>query len=107
MMLLVAQLPILGGCAASGERCEDLCDVAREAYESCQEEWGLSYGDPGAYESREDYENWCRTWTSERRLLAEHSEDPGAIDELNERCAEQEDQLLEHDCSTYHATLAD
>lgn len=107
LTFLVAQLSLVGGCAAVSDVCDDLCGVARDAYEVCQEEWGLSYGDPGTYESAGDYDNWCATWNIERRLLAETADDPEALDALLERCEEQQDSLLGGDCSTYHGTFTD
>ena len=107
LTLLAAQLSVLGGCVATEDACDDVCGVARESYEICQQEWGLDYGDPGTYESSEDYDNWCSTWILERRLLAETSEEAAAGDDLVERCQEQRDSLLERDCSTYYGTFDD
>ena len=113
--LFVAQLLLLGGCATSADVCDEVCPLAQQTYEACQESSGFPpYGTPTTYESGEDYENWCSTWILERRLLAEYTETP--IDEgdtedpseaLLERCEEQRNLLSSGDCTTYFQALED
>lgn len=105
LVVLTVQLLLVGGCTAEGDACDELCPVALSAYETCQEQWGLSYGTPGTYESADDYENWCSTWNIERRLLAEDADPDAGLEQLLTQCAAQADSLESGDCSTYHETL--
>ena len=113
--LFVAQLSLLGGCATSGDVCDEVCPLAQQTYEACQESFGFPpYGTPTTYESAEDYENWCSTWILERRLLAEHSATEASeggtessADALLERCEEQRNILSSGDCTTYFQALED
>ncbi len=107
-VIVAAQLLLLGGCAAAPDECDSLCPEAAEAYEACMEHWGIAYGDPNtAYESRDDYDNWCLTWTDERRQLARTSESEDATEGLLGRCSEQRDTLAAGDCNEYYATMAE
>lgn len=106
--IVAAQLLLLGGCAAAPDECDALCDVAPSAYEACMEQWGVQYGDPNtAYESRDDYDNWCATFNEERRQLADTSEEEDAPENLQERCVEQRDTLAAGNCNEYYSVFAD
>ena len=93
LVLSVTQLSLLGACVTADDACDDLCPVALGAYEICQQEWGLSYGAPGTYESADDYENWCDTWNVERRLLAEDADPESGLEQLLDQCEEQAREL--------------
>lgn len=97
----------VAGCSPP-DACDALCPVAGDAFETCLDEWGLSWGTGVGYEDRADYDGWCSTWVLEQRTLAETSEDPAASeDELESRCEEQIESLESGDCSRYWSTWSE
>jgi hypothetical protein len=101
-MLAAASGPVLLQACRPEDACDRMCGAALPAYETCMRDWGSEWGDPGGYESREDFENWCATYNEERRQLARTAAEPRAEREaLLLRCEEQGALLEEPDCGEY------
>ena len=104
-LVLVALLS--GGCGAT-DGCDEVCELAVPVFSSCIEQWGLGWGPEVGYDSAEDYADWCTTYNSERRLLAETAEDPEAAEEaLTETCSGQAATLESGECGAYWGVFAD
>lgn len=92
----------LAGCAPSAPTCDDVCGVARPAFEECLDTWGMTYGDAVGYVDGEDYDVWCETWVMEQRLLARTASEPEeASAHLEMRCETQIETLTSGDCGAY------
>jgi hypothetical protein len=98
---LIAAL-LLCGCPAVAPSCDDVCESARPAFESCLLEWRLQWGDAVGYTDAADYDDWCGTWVTEQRLLAETSHDvTAAAAALEQRCTATIDTLEASACASY------
>ncbi len=89
-------------CAPIAPACDDLCDVARPAFEACLDDWGRAYGDGMDWSDGDDYDDWCGTWVMEQRVLAD---DAAKADALEARCVDLAAEVTAEPCVDYATYL--
>lgn len=80
---------------APDDRCDAMCDAAKDRFEACLEEAGLEWGSSVGYEDPVDYANWCQTWAWEARQLGEA-----------DQCAAMETTFRDGTCAEYYDAWA-
>ncbi|HCP44453.1 MAG TPA: hypothetical protein DIU15_00225 [Deltaproteobacteria bacterium] len=107
MVTAVIGLLLVISCRAP-DACDSLCVTARTTYERCLEAEGRTWIDSVEFDSESDFDNWCHTWTLERRLLARTGEDASdGTEELLHACEAQQQRLQDDSCDEFFSILLD